>query len=81
MLPSEETGAAGAAMTAAVSLGVHRDMARCVEAWVTPSLGEATEPDPALSALYAQLYQVYADVRRRMPPAWADLSRIRQVTT
>ena len=55
----EETGAAGAAMTAAVSLGVYRDMAQCAEAWVTPSLGEATEPDPALSALYAQLYQVY----------------------
>ena len=76
----EETGAAGAAMTAAVSLGVYRDMAQCAEAWVTPSLGEATEPDPALSALYAQLFQVYVDVRTRMPGAWAALSKIKRVT-
>jgi erythritol kinase len=77
----EETGAAGAAMTAAVCLGVYPDMARCVDAWVTPSLGEATEPDAGLAKLYAQLFPVYADIRARMPPVWEALTEIRRATT
>ena len=77
----EETGAAGAAMIAAVCLGVYRDMAHASSAWVTPSLGEATEPDAGARELYAQLFPVYADIRARMPPAWAALAEIKQVTT
>jgi erythritol kinase len=76
----EETGAAGAAMTAAVCLGLYPDMAHCVDAWVTPSLGGATEPDADLAKLYAQLFPVYADIRARMPQAWASLAEIKQVT-
>ena len=74
----EETGAAGAAMIGAVCLGVYADMARCAEAWVTPLLGEASEPDPALVDLYARLFAVYVDIRARMPPAWAALAEARQ---
>ena len=76
----EETGAAGAAMTAAVRLGVYGDMAQCANAWVTPSLGEATEPDPASSDLYSKLFPIYRDIRAKMPPAWAALAEARQVT-
>jgi erythritol kinase len=77
----EETGAAGAAMIAAVCLGVYGDMARCVDAWVAPSLGESTDPDAGLVKLYSQLFPVYVDIRARMPPAWTALAEIRQVTT
>ena len=75
----EETGAAGAAMTAAVSLGIYGDMAQCANAWVTPSLGDTTEPDPKTSELYAKLFPIYRDIRARMPPAWAALAEARQV--
>ena len=76
----EETGAAGAAMTAAVCLGIYGDMAQCANAWVTPSLGETTEPDANMSELYARLFTIYRDIRARMPPAWTALAEVRQVT-
>lgn len=77
----EETGAAGAAMTAAVCLGVYADMASCADAWVTPSLGATTQPDAALGKAYDRLFPIYADVRRRMAPAWAALAQSGEVGT
>jgi erythritol kinase (D-erythritol 1-phosphate-forming) len=77
----EETGAAGAAMTGAVCLGVYRDMAQCATAWVTPLLGGATEPDPDLAALYDRLFPIYADIRNRMPPAWGALAASKKAPT
>ena len=77
----EETGAAGAAMIAAVRLGVYGDMAQCACAWVTPLLGETIEPDPDLNAVYEKLFPVYADIRKRMPPAWAALAEARKAAT
>ena len=77
----EETGAAGAAMIAAVCRGVYEDMAQCASAWVTPILGETTEPDPDLSAGYEKLFPVYADIRKRMPPAWTALAEARKAET
>jgi erythritol kinase (D-erythritol 1-phosphate-forming) len=74
----EETGAAGAAMIAAVRLGAFPDLAACVDAWVTPSLGEATAPDPTLAGIYSKLFSVYRDVRAAMAPAWRSLAQIRQ---
>jgi erythritol kinase len=74
----EETGAAGAAMIAAVCLGVYDDMAQCASAWVTPLLGETIEPDRDLNAVYEKLFPVYADIRERMPPAWAALAEARR---
>ena len=38
----EETGAAGAAMIAALSLGLYPSLAACAQAWVTPTLGPLT---------------------------------------
>jgi hypothetical protein len=57
------------------------DLAACADAWVTPSLGEATSPDPALVPLYARLFDVYRSVREAMPASWAQLNRIRQERT
>jgi erythritol kinase len=76
----EETGAAGAAMTAAVRLGVFADMAQCAAVWVAPTLGETLEPDGELSAVYDRLFPVYEDIRRRMPPAWAALAKTKRVS-
>jgi erythritol kinase (D-erythritol 1-phosphate-forming) len=77
-LSREEIGAAGAAMMAAVKIGIYADMRECAEAWVTPSLNEITGPDPCLSGLYSKLYPVYQTIRGAMPPAWARLGHVRQ---
>jgi erythritol kinase len=74
----EETGAAGAAMMAAVRLGLYADMPACIDEWVTPALGDSTSPDPGLARLYQDLYPIYLAVRRAMPPAWEALAKIRQ---
>ena len=77
-LSRDEIGAAGAAMMAATAVGVYSDMAACVEAWVTPSLGLVTTPDANLSRFYSNLYSVYRSIRESMPPAWAALGQVRQ---
>jgi erythritol kinase len=77
-LSREEIGAAGAAMMAAVKIGVYADMRECAKAWVAPSLDEVTVPDPGLSGLYSKLYPVYQTIRGAMPPAWARLGQVRQ---
>jgi erythritol kinase len=74
----EETGAAGAAMIAAISLGRYADLAACAEAWVTPTLGAVTEPDPKLAEFYRKLFPIYRSVREAMPPVWAALAQARE---
>jgi erythritol kinase len=75
----EEAGAAGAAMTAAVCLGAYPDLQACAADWVTPLLGEATPPDPALEATYARLFPLYQSIRTAMRPAWSALAAAREV--
>jgi erythritol kinase len=76
----EETGAAGAAMIAAMSLGLHSSLAACADAWVTPTLGALTAPDPGLSKFYGALFPIYRSVREAMPPVWAALAQAREET-
>jgi erythritol kinase (D-erythritol 1-phosphate-forming) len=76
----QETGAAGAAMIAAISLGRYASLAACADAWVTPTLGALTDPDPKLRAFYDQLFPIYRSVREAMPPVWAALAEAREVT-
>ncbi len=76
----EETGAAGAAMTAAVCLGVYADMAQCADVWVKPLLGETTAPDDGLQQVYDALFPVYVQIRDAMRPAWAALAKAREVS-
>ena len=73
----EEAGAAGAAMMAAVCLGVYPDMAACATDWVTPWLGALEQPDPALARVYDTLYSAYGDAQQAMPPIWQTLAEIR----
>jgi erythritol kinase len=70
----EETGAAGAAMIAAMSLGLHPSLAACADAWVTCTLGIPMTPDPKLSQFYGELFPIYRSVREAMPPVWAALA-------
>jgi erythritol kinase len=74
----EETGAAGAAMIAAICLGHYSSLAACAEIWVTPTLGTLTEPDQKLRAFYDKLFPIYQSVRQAMPPAWAALAQARE---
>jgi erythritol kinase len=74
----EETGAAGAAMIAAISLGHYPSLAACADRWVTPTLGPAIDPDPERRMLYDKLFPIYRSVREAMPPVWAALADARE---
>ncbi|BBK40864.1 carbohydrate kinase [Allostella vacuolata] len=69
-----EAGAAGAAMIAAVCLGIHRDMEECAARWVRPHLGPPLAPDAGLVAAYRRLFPAYQEARRAMPPVWRRLA-------
>jgi erythritol kinase (D-erythritol 1-phosphate-forming) len=73
----EEAGAAGAAMIAAVSIGLYQSMEECAAEWVTPLLGEAEKPDAALSQTYASLYPAYAGAHQALRPVWKNLAAAR----
>ncbi|HEY3144913.1 MAG TPA: FGGY-family carbohydrate kinase, partial [Dongiaceae bacterium] len=73
----EESGAAGAAMMAAVAIGATPDMATAVGKWVKPTLRGTVQPDAALKARYDQLFPIYVKAREAMPPVWADLAGAR----
>ena len=74
----EEAGAAGAAMMAAVAIGVYPDMDTCIADWVTPLLGPAETPDPELVAVYGRLFEAYASARHGLEPAWDVLASLRR---
>jgi erythritol kinase len=77
----EEAGAAGAAMIAAVQLGLYRDMPTCVAAWVDPLLGPPEPPDAALAATYDRLFPIYLETRKAMRPIWRSLRAAREGET
>jgi erythritol kinase (D-erythritol 1-phosphate-forming) len=74
----EEAGAAGAAMMAAVAIGALPDLGTAVARWVTPNLRGIIQPDSALQRRYDQLFPIYVEARRAMPPIWADLAEVRR---
>ena len=67
-------------MIAAISLGLHSSLTACADAWVTPTLGALTPPDPALSRFYSALFPIYRSIREAMPPAWAALAQARELS-
>lgn len=71
----EEAGAAGAAMMAAVAIGAYPSMDACIAQWVTPLLGPAESPDPALQDLYDARFPPYLQARRALAPVWEALAR------
>ena len=73
----EEAGAAGAAMIAAVSIGLYKNMEDCAAQWVTPLLGDAERPDPALAETYARSYPAYAAAHQALRPVWKQMAAAR----
>ena len=73
----EEAGAAGAAMMAAVAIGVYPDMDSCIDAWVRPLLGQSEPPDEDLARTYRDLFPAYVEARRALVPVWGRLAALR----
>lgn len=71
----EEAGAAGAAMIAAVSLGIYPSMADCVRDWVSPHQRSAEPADEALARRYDGLFPSYQQSRIALRPVWHALSQ------
>ncbi len=72
-----ETGAAGAAMIAAVGIGLYPDMAACAARWIAPPARPAEAPDPTLAAIYEALFPIYRESYAVMPPIWRRLHAAR----
>ncbi|ESY32276.1 MULTISPECIES: FGGY-family carbohydrate kinase [unclassified Mesorhizobium] len=70
----QEAGAAGAAMMAAVGLGVYRSMDVCCAEWVAPLLGECDAYDEALSQTYDALFPSFVAARQALHPVWKSMA-------
>lgn len=70
----EEAGAAGAAMIAAVCVGLYPSMDACVGEWVTPLLGEAEPSDRNLAAIYDKMTPSYMLARQALRPVWRAMA-------
>ncbi|HEY9344587.1 MAG TPA: hypothetical protein VIQ53_04695, partial [Inquilinus sp.] len=77
LVKREEVGAAGAAMVAALSLGILPDIDAACARWVTPLLAEAEAPDPALVSHYDRLFPQYRASYRSLRPVWHALEDLR----
>lgn len=74
----EEAGAAGAAMMAAVSIGVYPDMTSCIDDWVSPLLTDIEHPDHSLSETYDTLFKAYQTQRASSEPVWQYLTSLQE---
>lgn len=68
-----EAGAAGAALTAAVSIGLYDSIADGLDDWVTPYLGDLEPVDEPLAAVYDKLFPAYRDGYLQMDGVWRTL--------
>ena len=70
-----ETSGLGAAIDAAVGLGLHPDFTSAVNAMTR--VGRVFEPIPENRAIYERLYrEVYVKMYRRLQPMYRDIARI-----
>ncbi len=74
----DEVGAAGAAMTAAVAIGVYDNINDCVETWVTPLLNEIEPPNPKLVQTYRKLFSEYVAARHALEPIWEGIAKVQR---
>jgi erythritol kinase len=72
----EEAGAAGAAMIAAVCVGLYPSMDACVGEWVTPLLGEAEPSDRNLAAIYDKMTPSYMLAHQALRPVWRAMAAV-----
>ncbi|MCB8836391.1 FGGY-family carbohydrate kinase [Aurantimonas sp. VKM B-3413] len=73
----EEAGAAGAAMIAALSLGLFETLEQCSAVWMDGRLSAETLPDEALAPCYDEAFGLYQHIRRTLPPVWSRLASLR----
>jgi erythritol kinase len=66
----EEAGAAGAAMIAAVSLGIYDDMETCAADWVSPYIRPAESPDPKIVRRFDEAFPAYRQTWQALRPVW-----------
>jgi erythritol kinase len=66
----EEAGAAGAAMIAAVSLGIYQDMETCAHDWVSPYIRPAEPPNPLIARRFDAAFPAYRQTRMALRPVW-----------
>ena len=72
---THEASGLGAAVDAAVGLGLHRDVHTAAGEMVR--IDEVRDPDPATHALYDELYRgVYHQMYRRLQPLYREIRRI-----
>jgi sugar (pentulose or hexulose) kinase len=72
---THEASGLGAAIDAAVGLGIHRDIETAVEAMVR--VGDIRDPDAATHARYDDLYRsVYRPMYDRLRPLYREIRRI-----
>ncbi|MGB3417040.1 MAG: FGGY-family carbohydrate kinase [Mesorhizobium sp.] len=70
----QEAGAAGAAMVAAVGIGVYSSMEACCAEWVDPLLGESGAYDEALAQTYDKLFPSFVASRQALQPVWKSMA-------
>ncbi|MHA6644024.1 FGGY family carbohydrate kinase [Mesorhizobium sp. A623] len=70
----QEAGAAGAAMIAAVGLGVYPSMQECCAEWVEPLLGDGETCDQALAKTYDDLFPSFVAARKALQPVWKSMA-------
>lgn len=70
----EEAGAAGAAMIAAVSLGIYDSMEACVKEWVSPFQRRPEPADAQLAQRYEDIFPAYQQSRLALQPVWHTLA-------
>lgn len=66
----DESGAAGAAMMAAVNIGHYSNMDECVAQWVEPLLGKQESADAELVDRYSRVFPSYLSARKALRPVW-----------
>ncbi|MEM9441881.1 MAG: FGGY-family carbohydrate kinase [Pseudomonadota bacterium] len=71
-----EAGAAGAALTSAVSIGAYDTIADGLQDWVSPYLGDLEPIDQDLAAVYDGLFPAYRDSYLNMASVWQTLYHV-----
>jgi xylulokinase len=69
-----EPGAKGAAILLGVALGEYPSLSAAVDR--TVSVDTRYDPRPAVADQYAALYDLFAELRREMPPLWAERAAV-----
>lgn len=75
-----EAGATGAAMMAAVSIGLYADMNTCASSWAKPYLGVVEDFDESVAQIYDSVYATYVEARKAFKPVWKSLKAVRETS-